>query len=370
MRREKGVRADALAMFAPLAVLAVFVCLVSNAEAATSPFGVGLPGEGGGAGLVPMIAALQKEFYHELTATLSRLATDGSAFWWLGGVSFIYGIVHAAGPGHGKVVISSYILANEKTARRGVLIAFLAAFLQAIVAVALIGALAAVLGLTSFAITDTAEAFEIGSYGLVLALGLFLLLRKSRRLLRRLSLGSRLRPATAGLTPAAAGAHGHDVHLSEAHLHDGHGHEHGHEHHHDDHGHAHDHGHGHDHEHGACCGHVPDAALVEKSRGLAGAVAAVVSVGLRPCSGALIVLVFALSQKIFWAGVAATFLMALGTGLTVAALAALAVGAKGVAAKLLQTRPGAGAAFVSLLEWGGAFAITALGGLLLAGALA
>ncbi|MCT8268551.1 nickel transporter [Afifella sp. JA880] len=365
MRREGSVRPDtpvALVALVPLIVLAAFVCLVSNAEAATSPFGVGLPGEGGGAGLVPMIAALQKGFYRELTATLSRLASDGSAFWWLGSVSFIYGIVHAAGPGHGKVVISSYILANEKTARRGVLIAFLAAFLQAVVAVALIGALAAVLGLTSFAITDTARAFEIGSYGLVLALGLFLLLRKSRRLFARLSVG--MRPATAGLAPAAAGAHGHDVHLRAAHLQDGHTHDH----HPDDHGHGHTHDHHHDH--GACCGHVPDAALVEKSRGLAGAAAAVVSVGLRPCSGALIVLVFALSQKIFWAGVAATFLMALGTGLTVAVLAALAVGAKGVAAKLLQTRPGAGAAFVSVLEWGGALAITALGGLLLAGALA
>ncbi|MDQ0325594.1 ABC-type nickel/cobalt efflux system permease component RcnA [Rhodopseudomonas julia] len=353
MRREGGVRLWTLVALPLLAAL--FVLLACGAEAATSPFGVGLPGEGGGAGLVPMIAALQKGFYRELTATLSRLASDGSAFWWLGSVSFIYGIVHAAGPGHGKVVISSYILANEKTARRGVLIAFLAAFLQAVVAVALIGALAAVLGLTSFAITDTARAFEIGSYGLVLALGLFLLWRKSRRLFARLRLRPGLRHAGADLAPAAAGAHGHDVHLSETHVHDGHTHAHGHDHHHD---------------HGACCGHVPDAALVEKSRGLAGAAAAVVSVGLRPCSGALIVLVFALSQKIFWAGVAATFLMALGTGLTVAVLAALAVGAKGVAARLLRTRPGAGAAFVSLLEWGGALAITALGGLLLAGALA
>ena len=54
---------------------------------------------------------------------------------------------------------------------------------------------------------------------------------------------------------------------------------------------------------------------------------AIVAVGLRPCSGAILVLVFALAQGLFWAGVAATFVMGLGTAITVAAIATLAVGA-------------------------------------------
>ena len=57
------------------------------------------------------------------------------------------------------------------------------------------------------------------------------------------------------------------------------------------------------------------------------------SVGIRPCTGAILVLVFALTQGLFWAGVA-TFAMALGTAITVAVLATLALGSRELALKL------------------------------------
>ena len=60
------------------------------------------------------------------------------------GISFLYGVFHAAGPGHGKAVISSYLVANEETWRRGVVLSFASALLQALVAVAIVG-IAAVL---------------------------------------------------------------------------------------------------------------------------------------------------------------------------------------------------------------------------------
>lgn len=59
--------------------------------------------------------------------------------------------------------------------------------------------------------------------------------------------------------------------------------------------------------------------------------AVVLSVGIRPCSGAVLVLVFALAQGLFWAGVASTFAMALGTAITVSVLATLAIGSRNVA---------------------------------------
>jgi nickel/cobalt transporter (NicO) family protein len=62
--------------------------------------------------------------------------------------------------------------------------------------------------------------------------------------------------------------------------------------------------------------------------------AVVFSVGIRPCTGAILVLVFALTQGVFWAGVAATFAMALGTAITVAVLATLALGSRELALKL------------------------------------
>jgi ABC-type nickel/cobalt efflux system permease component RcnA len=118
----------------------------------------------------------------------------------------------------------------------------------------------------------------------------------------------------------------------------------------------------------ACCHHHAAPALFEKP-GLSGA-AAVLAVGIRPCSGALVILVFALAQGIFWAGVASTFLMALGTAITVAALAALAVGAKDVAARL-ASGDGRRAGYAMLaVELVAAVLITAMGAALLVGSLA
>jgi ABC-type nickel/cobalt efflux system permease component RcnA len=292
--------------------------LAAPALAAQSPFGVGLPEQAGGpGGLIPWIATLQKQFYRELTDALKALRESGQAFWWLAGLSFAYGVVHAAGPGHGKVVISSYLLANEESARRGILIAFLAAMVQAVTAVAIFGVIAILLNMTSMAMTETAKAFELGSYGLIAALGLYLLYRKARGLFRARS------------------------------------------------------SHAHSHVHGPDCGHThaPTPEVAARVRGLGGALAAIFSVGIRPCSGALIVLAFALAQGIFWAGVASTFLMGVGTALTIATLAVTAVYAKGFATRLAGAGSNRAAILMNGVEIAGALFITAFGFLLLAGAL-
>jgi len=294
------------------------------------------------------IVEMQTVFNRELTAGLKDLKTGGG-FLFLGGISFLYGIVHAAGPGHGKVVISSYLVANEARVRRGVLIAFISAFAQAVVAVAIIGLMAVVLNMTSMAITSTAKLFEAGSFALVAALGIYLTWRKG--------------------CAAWATLKGGDPH---AHHH--HGHAHAHEHAHHDHAaHAHrdlDPAHVHFaeaesavHDHA----HVPDPATLKP--GFSGAAAAVASVGMRPCSGALVVLVFALSQGIFWAGVASTFVMALGTAITVSALAALAVGAKGIAQRFARSDDRGGAQVMIAVELLAAIAITLMGAVLFVGSV-
>ena len=90
-------------------------------------------------GIVGWLLAKQAEFYRMLSGTIRSAKTDGSAVWLLMGISFAYGIFHAAGPGHGKAVISSYLVANEETWKRGVTLSFASALLQALVAVAVVG---------------------------------------------------------------------------------------------------------------------------------------------------------------------------------------------------------------------------------------
>jgi nickel/cobalt transporter (NicO) family protein len=93
-------------------------------------------------------------------------------------------------------------------------------------------------------------------------------------------------------------------------------------------------------------------------------------VGLRPCSGAILVLVFALAQGLFYAGVAATFVMGLGTAITVSAIAIVAVGAKGLARRLTAGSEGRGAVLLRGLEFGAACMVLLLGTGLLLGYLA
>ena len=87
------------------------------------------------------VAETQQRMQRELAANVKRLKSGNAlaAALALAGLSFLYGVVHAVGPGHGKAIISSYVVANEETVRRGVLISFLAAGLQALTAVALVG---------------------------------------------------------------------------------------------------------------------------------------------------------------------------------------------------------------------------------------
>ena len=247
------------------------------------------------------VAQTQQKMQRQLATAVKGLKQGNAlgAGLFLAGLSFVYGVVHAAGPGHGKAIISSYVIANEETVRRGILISFLAAGLQGLTAVALVGIMLIALNATGFQVNDWVQQLETVSYGLVFLVGFYLLVTVLVRLWRRRQ--SR---------EDAAHDHGH------------------HHHHHDD----HDHGHG--HENCEACGHIVDARDIAGPLSWRKILAVVVSVGIRPCSGAVLVLIFALTQGLFWAGVAATFAMAFGTAITVAVLATLALGSRELALRL------------------------------------
>ena len=303
-----------------------------------------------GGGLFGWVLAKQAAFYHELSGLIRAAKTDGSAVKGLLAVSFLYGIFHAAGPGHGKAVISSYLIANQETWRRGVVLSFASAMVQALVAVAIVGIAAALLGATRSTLCTADWVIEVASYSLIIAVGARLLWVKGRGFFATLRT---LRPAP---LPAPVGAA-----VTERH-----------EHHDPDHGHGHDHDHGHAHHHDEACDHDhgPDPASLAGRGGWRRGLSAIFAVGLRPCSGAILVLVFALAQGLFWAGAAATFVMGIGTAITVAAIATIAVGARGVAEKMAASRAGYGTLAMRGIEVGAAALIIAFGALLLAGYLA
>lgn len=321
-------RRGTFAAIAFLLALGFLLTLVGAAFAQGSPFGVGprpAPPPPPADGLMGWIFAKQAEFYRMLSGSMRAVKTDYTAVAGLFGISFLYGVFHAAGPGHGKAVISSYLFANNETWRRGVVLSFASAMLQALVAIVLVAVASLVLGATARRMGDAVWYIEIVAYSLIILIGLQLLWRKGRAFMA-----------------ALRGKADH--------------HDHRHHHHHDD----------------AACEHLhtPPPADLAGPGGWRRGLAAIVAVGLRPCSGAVLVLIFALAQGIFWAGIGATLLIALGTAITVAVIATLAVGARGLAGRIMKAESGKGAVVLRGLEVLASLAVIAFGALLLAGYMA
>lgn len=261
---------------------------------AQSPFGAAAPPPEPG-GIAGFILSKQAEFYRLLTSAVRASKQDGSALGLLGGISFAYGIFHAAGPGHGKAVISSYLLANEATLKRGIGLAFASSFAQALTAILVASIFAVVIGATAATMSRAVYIIELAAYALIVLIGLRLAYYKGRAFLA-----------------AWRGELAH-VHAAGEACEDGHG-------------------------------HLPAPEDLPKGNGWREWWGAVLSVGLRPCTGAILVLVFALTQGIFWVGAVSTLLMGIGTAITVSAIAAIAVFAKHAAVRLAANRPGSGGA--------------------------
>ncbi len=277
-----------------------------------NPFGTALPREAlpATSGIGAVILAWQSSFYRELTATLKAIAQSPAALPALLALAFGYGVFHAAGPGHGKAVISAYIVADDRSLKRGLALSFAAALLQALVAIALVGTLTLALNATAATMAATTRVIEQGSFALVALVGLFVLWRKAGGF-----------AALGRGAPAPACDH---VHLPG-----------------------------------------PDEiAALHSWREMAGVVLAA---GSRPCAGALIILVFANAQGLLWAGIAATFAMALGTALTTGALAALAVFFKFAALRLAGGGSQRGLRLIAGLEVLAAAFVAVLGAALFLG---
>lgn len=240
---------------------------------------------GGADDIARWAAGYQREFQNKIALALRGVrAGRPEALALLLGACFAYGFFHAAGPGHGKVLIGGYGLGRRVALLRLSVISVLASLGQAVTAVVLVHAGLWLLGWTREAVTGVAEdALAPVSYGAIVLIGLWLLLRGLRKLIWR---------------PAPAHHHDHDHHGD-----------------------------------GACevCGHKhgPTMEEVTAVTSLREAAVLIAGIAIRPCTGALFVLVITWQMGIPWAGIAGTFVMALGTALVTVIVAAGAVGLRG-----------------------------------------
>jgi ABC-type nickel/cobalt efflux system permease component RcnA len=277
---------------------------------------------------VGWIQVRQKAFYDAMSGALKgiRGQSQWTAAFMLMAMSFGYGVLHAAGPGHGKAVVSAWVLANERELRRGILIACMSAVFQALTAIVLVSAMLMTVQAAGTAARGLAATLESASYALIALLGVWLVVQALRA-----------SPAALAAQPA------------------GHGHSHSHVHHVTD-----------SHGDGCACGHshMPAVRAVSGEWSLARAISLAFAVGLRPCTGAILVLLLSSAMGLYWAGIASTLAMAVGTALTVSAIAVLAVTSRQLALKVAGRDSVWLSRTVVGLKLAGGLAIAGMGGLL------
>jgi ABC-type nickel/cobalt efflux system permease component RcnA len=292
-------------MLAAIAVIAAVMGLIGlwlgpiSKPPPRNPFGMGLREATPSGSLGAWILSVQSGFYASLQAGVREMKENGSALFSLLLVGFAYGVFHAAGPGHGKGVISAYLVADEKALRKGFILSLAAALVQALVAIAIVSLVSLLLRATASTMNKLAMNVEVASFLAVALLGAVITWRKAGKVLGVMALAR---------NPYAAVQEDCDhVHMPPP----------------------------------------EELSRLIRWRDMAGVA---IAAGIRPCAGALIVLVFALSQGLFAAGIAATFAMGLGTALTTSAIAALAVFFKAMALKIAGGRGASGAIAIAGLE--------------------
>jgi ABC-type nickel/cobalt efflux system permease component RcnA len=353
LRRGIAVMAAATTMLLLLHLEAAF--------AAKSPFGIATPDSSGCAfggplgGFFAWVAFYQAQFYRALTRAFADMKQNGEGAYALASVSFLYGVFHAVGPGHGKAVIMSYLLASGQTVKRSIVISFAAALMQGLTAIAIVLVAVGLLHATAVGMTRATDWFEVISYALIAGMGAWLLWVKIT--------GRGHHHHHHGHDHDHEHQHAHDLGAAYAGAHD-------HAHAHAEHSHAAEHQHVRQHDHGACGhSHMPDPRMLSQPLTLSRAWAAILAVGIRPCSGAIIMLVFALSQNWLLLGIGSVLVMAFGTFLTVSVLAVLAVAARDLSLRLVGLESGFAERIIRVVEIGGALLVFLLGVTLLGGAL-
>lgn len=343
-------RKAALIPIAAISVLAITLVIVAIGPVDANPFGVG---DGAPVrsstpdGLAGWLLSKQAEFHRILVKALREARSEGNVQFALIALSFTYGAFHAAGPGHGKAVIASYLLANEQAWRRGIGLSFASALLQALVAILVVGVGSLVFDVTAKSMSAAMRTIEATGFLIIAVIGAYLVWTKGRVFIRDLQIVLRPAQLVAAGSPTPSSFKLDHV-LQNSLRRDSYG------------------------GNRCSCNHAHgfDPTILAQVKEWRAGLAAVLAVGLRPCTGAIVVLVFATSQDIMLAGMASTLSMAIGTAITVAAIATVAVKAKSIAIRLLAKSDGIGVLAFRGIEVAAAIFLLALGLLLVTGYLA
>jgi nickel/cobalt transporter (NicO) family protein len=314
--------------------LVLLVLLLAPTVAAANPFA---PPPGAGtaeASLMDRASAwilqTQRDLHRRLTTVLHELdeAPTVRTAAVLIVASFLYGIFHAAGPGHGKAVVSTYLLTHRQSLGRGIWLSTAASLMQGVTAIAAVLILVGMLGWLARDTMGQVRSLELASFLLVALLGLWLVWRGLRSIWRlrqepsdasqvdaepaAIPSGTAGRPLPAGdaFTPVTVGNHSAVRRLQPAHG---------------------------MHQHGPDCGCGTPHHVDPNQRGPW--YATVFAVGIRPCSGAILVMAVSYMLGIWLAGIAAVLAMSLGAAITVSVLAILAVQARDWTRQLLRPTP-------------------------------
>ena len=303
-----------------VALLFAFGTQLAHADTA-SPFGVGSPRAEATPSDAPSappsllrrigasVVALQSRINRTINAQLMEIKAGDKPWALWGGllIGFLYGVFHALGPGHGKSVIVGYFLGREAHPWRGIAMAGWISLSHVVGAIVIVTVVHFILAQSLASPVDEVDGLRVFSYAAILLIGLGMLWSALR-----------------------GGGHAH--------------------------AHSHDH-HGHDHAHGAHCARVPGA---RKEQGLLGFAA-----GFIPCSGAILILVFALTNGIVWSGIAMTLAIAVGMAIT---LSVMGVGSILVRRQIVVRLPESAVASRAF-SLAGPILVTAIGAVLLCGAL-
>ncbi|MBV6817060.1 nickel/cobalt transporter [Rahnella sp. PD12R] len=246
----------------------------------------------------------QRDLHQELAGLLRQVKENPlQAGMTLAGFSLIYGVVHAIGPGHGKIVITTYLATHPSRLKNSLKLTFASAIVQGLVAILLVSVVLGVLQLSSRQLHQSSFWMERGSFILVILLGLLLCWRALKRVWQTIK---SLQPAPAmriqSLSPPGAQPHVHDEHCGCGHQ------------------------------------HVPSDQQLQAGGDLRTQIAIVLAMGLRPCSGAIMVLLFSKVIGVYSWGVISAITMAIGTSLTVSLIGVLVFYSRSLAVKLSASR--------------------------------